>query len=98
MFGLEEKHIKYIISVLDENIENGVYYIFGSRAKGDFKKYSDIDIALDIDGKKLDSHILSKISAIFEDSTLPYEVDLIDLNSISESFANLIKDSLVKLN
>ena len=28
--------------------------------------------------------------------TLPYEVDVIDLNAIDEKFRNLIKDSLVE--
>ena len=31
------------------------------------------------------------------DSTLPYEVDVIDLNAIDDKFKNLIQDSLVKL-
>ena len=37
------------------------------------------------------------LKAFFEDSTFPYQVDLIDLDSISEKFSNLIKDDLVEI-
>ncbi|WP_204226487.1 nucleotidyltransferase domain-containing protein [Clostridium botulinum] len=46
MFGLLERDIKYINEVLDkfEEIEKAI--IFGSRAMGNYKKGSDVDIAI----------------------------------------------------
>ncbi len=97
MFGLADRHIKFILSILKNNFSGAKFYIFGSRAKGTYKEYSDIDIAVDLNNKKLDKDILGRILIEFQDSTLPYEVDVIDLNSIDEKFKNLIQDSLVEL-
>ena len=99
MFGLDDRHLDFVLSVLKRNISDvdAKFYIFGSRVKGTNKKYSDIDIAIDLNGKKLDTSILGKILIEFQDSTLPYEVDVVDLNSIDEKFRNLIKKDLVLL-
>ena len=99
MFGLEDRHLAFVLSVLKRNISDvdAKFYVFGSRVKGTNKKYSDIDIAIDLNGKKLDTSILGKILIEFQDSTLPYEVDVVDLNSINENFRNLIKNDLVLL-
>ena len=96
-FGLQKRHIDFVIDILKNNIPEGIFYIFGSRSKGNNKEYSDIDIAVDNAGNRLSPSILGKILQEFEDSTLPYEVDVIDLNSIEKNFYDLIKDSLVKL-
>ena len=97
MFGLEDRHINFILNILKNNFSGTKFYIFGSRAKGTYKEYSDIDIAVDLNNKKLDTDILGRILIKFQDSTLPYEVDVIDLNSIDEKFKNLIQGSLVEL-
>jgi len=96
-FGLEEKYLNYILDILSKNIPNSAYYIFGSRAKGNYKEYSDIDIAVK-SSDKIPSDTMSKVMLEFENSTLPYEVDVVDLDSIKPDFKNLIIDSLVKLN
>lgn len=99
MFGLENRHIEFILTVLKNNIqeEDAKFYIFGSRAKNTYKEYSDIDIAVEIPQKKLSANVLGKILMEFSDSTLPYEVDVIDLNSINEKFKNLITRTLIEL-
>lgn len=99
-FGLEERHINFILEVLNKNIAwNGAsFYIFGSRTRGDFKEYSDIDIAIDFAGKKAENSIIFKIKSDFENSTFPYEVDVVDLNSLDEKFYSVIKDDLYKIN
>ena len=99
-FGLEERHIKFILDVLNKNIiaNNAIFYIFGSRARGVFKEYSDVDIAVDCAGEKADNSVIVKIKSDFENSTFPYEVDVVDLNSLDEGFLNIIKDDLYKIN
>ena len=61
MFGLETRHIEFILSTLRQYIpEKDVkFYIFGSRAKGTFKEYSDI--AVDLNGKSIPASVLAKI-------------------------------------
>ena len=99
-FGLEERHLKFIIDVLKKNIPQAgaAFYIFGSRAKGTYKKYSDVDIAVDLGEKPLDISVFAKIKSVFEDSTFPYEVDIVDLQSLNENFLHIIEKDLKKIN
>ncbi|MFA9560242.1 nucleotidyltransferase domain-containing protein [Evansella sp. AB-rgal1] len=46
MFGLREEDIQYIKDVLSTYDEDENAFIFGSRAIGNYKKGSDIDIAV----------------------------------------------------
>ncbi len=49
--------------------------LFGSRARGTFKPTSDVDITLKGD---IDIRLIAKIKAEFEDSNLPFFVDIVD--------------------
>ena len=95
MFGLEERHLNFIKETLKKHISNAdaKFYIFGSRAKGKYREYSDVDIAIDC--PDLTSATKSKIELEFENSTFPYEVDIVDLNNINDSFRNLIQDDFI---
>ena len=95
MIDLEKKYIDFIKKAISDNLNVYKIYIFGSRVKGKAKKYSDIDLA--IEAKELTPEIKSKLDFIFESSLLPYEVDIIDLNNISESFREIIINDLVEL-
>ena len=95
MINLDKKYITFIKEKITKYLPDCKIYLFGSRVKGTAKEYSDIDIALD--SKNLNENILLKIQNEFENSTLPYEVDIADLNNISETFKNHIENSLVKI-
>jgi predicted nucleotidyltransferase len=53
-------------------VESAILY--GSRAKGDYKPGSDIDLTLL--GEQLDHHDLLKIMGELDDLLLPYTIDL----------------------
>ncbi len=99
-FGLTENQLSFILKILNENIskKDVKYYIFGSRAKGTFKKFSDVDIAINLNHNKLAPETLAKILIDFEDSLFPYKVDIIDLNGIDEKFFDYIKNDLIQIN
>jgi len=71
-------------------------YVFGSRSKGTSKQYSDLDIALDL-GSIIDPKIMSKIIGELDETTIPYKVDVIDLNNIQDSYRNCIKNDLIQI-
>lgn len=60
------------------DIESAI--IFGSRAKGTMYERSDIDLA--ITGKSLDRHRLAELILAFDESDLPYQVDIQLLSDI----------------
>ncbi len=79
-FGLEENVIKDIVNILKKYPEVERAVIFGSRARGNYRKGSDIDIALF--GDKLTSSINTKIFYEIEDLYLIYKIDLINFNTL----------------
>lgn len=91
-------HAKIIHKILKDNLEEGTYvFAFGSRANWTAKQSSDLDLAIDTFGVKLDKKIKSDLEDAFEESDLPYKVDVVDLNSVSESFREAIQDQLVRV-
>lgn len=70
------------------------FYVFGSRAKGNYKKYSDLDICYKDD---IPLSIKAKIEGDFEDSALPFTVDLLDLKTCDNSFKDKIQNDMVSI-
>ncbi|MGL4252621.1 MAG: nucleotidyltransferase domain-containing protein [Fusobacteriaceae bacterium] len=78
MFGLKESEFYLIIDILkiySKEIE--WVKIFGSRARGDFKNYSDIDLAV-----AFRKDIILELTDNFKESNLQFTVDVIDYKKI----------------
>ncbi|CAN1506992.1 COG1708 Predicted nucleotidyltransferases [Flavobacteriaceae bacterium] len=79
--GLRESDLTSILDFLSKEPLITEAYIFGSRAKGNFKNGSDVDIALKGDSLTLDA--VNKISYWFnEESSMPYRFDVLDYNTL----------------
>ncbi|SEG20890.1 nucleotidyltransferase family protein [Algoriphagus boritolerans] len=82
-FGLLESDLTWIVEVISSHRQVEQAFIFGSRAKGNFRPGSDVDLALK--GKNLDFETVSKISYILNEETLmPYKFDVINYHRIQE--------------
>lgn len=76
-FGLKELDLEYIAKRISEFSEIEKVVIFGSRAKGNYKPGSDIDIA--IMGDKVNFNVLSRLHSLLEDEgPMPYFIDVVD--------------------
>jgi predicted nucleotidyltransferase len=73
-FGLPEKLIEKIINILQNHSEVVEAIIYGSRAKGNFKEGSDIDMVLI--GEKLTEEIRNQIFWKIDELNSPYTLDL----------------------
>ncbi|MDR1786043.1 MAG: nucleotidyltransferase domain-containing protein [Spirochaetaceae bacterium] len=74
-FGLSEYTIKTIQTLLQKYRGIQKVVIYGSRAKGDYRPGSDIDISLYTDsGFTRDD--LARLRCDFDDSDMPYFVDV----------------------
>ena len=83
-FGLDQNTITKIQNVFAQFPEIEKAILYGSRAKGNFKEGSDIDITLVGIGANDDTH--RKCSQMLDDSNTPYFFDLSilkKLNSLS---------------
>jgi predicted nucleotidyltransferase len=82
-FGLEEADIQKICKVLAMFPEIDKAIIYGSRAKGNYRKSSDIDLTLV--GKELNLTILNQISQQIDALLLPYLFDLSIFHQITNT-------------
>lgn len=83
-FGLFEADLQNVISVLTQFPEVEYASIFGSRAKGNFKNGSDVDIALK--GKQLSFMIVARINSILnEETSMPYKFDVLNYETITNN-------------
>ena len=73
-FGLTEEILSKLKSVFAQYALLETVVIYGSRAKGNYKKGSDIDLT--IIGDKLTFEDFLKIQTDIDDLLLPYKVDL----------------------
>lgn len=73
MYGLKDKDINKIQLVLARYKSIDKALLYGSRAKGNYRNNSDIDLSLV--GKDLDLNTLLKIENEVDDLLLPYKVD-----------------------
>ena len=95
---LRPDHAEIIHKILKNNLEEGTHvFAFGSRANWTAKQSSDLDLVIDSFGERLDRKIKSNLEDAFEECDLPYTVDVIDYNSISDSFREAIKNDLVRV-
>lgn len=73
-FGLKKATIDKINSVFSKHPEVKEVIIYGSRAKGNYREGSDIDITLK--GKDLTDHLFSKIQEEINGLNTPYLFDI----------------------
>ncbi|BBO80288.1 nucleotidyltransferase domain-containing protein [Desulfosarcina ovata] len=72
--GLSTACVDKIIRIFERYDDIETVVLYGSRAKGNYKLGSDIDLTLK--GKGLNLSILNKISLELDDLLLPYTFDL----------------------
>jgi hypothetical protein len=84
-FGISETHWCLIKQILLAPIREagGRAWVFGSRARGDYTEFSDLDIL--IEGLS-DPTLLSAISEKLEESTLPFRIDLVRGPDLAETY------------
>ena len=76
--------------------DSATVWVFGSRAKGTARPTSDLDLAIDA-GRPLTRRESALLRDAFEESDLPYTVDVVDLQAVSDTFRALIDQEKVLL-
>lgn len=73
-FGLADNTCATVRAVLEHYPAIAKAVIYGSRAKGNYKPGSDIDLTLM--GDALDYRVLSSVASALDESNIPYTVDV----------------------
>jgi predicted nucleotidyltransferase len=83
MYGLNERELE-IIKEVANRLDIKKILLFGSRAKGNYKKGSDIDLAI-VGNERKFSYYLN------EETNLPYFFDVVNLEKLDNSILEHIK-------
>jgi len=90
MIDLPPPHLATIKRILAEQIPECEVRAFGSRVTGTAKDYSDLDLAI-VGACALDADRLRLLKEAFEESDLPFRVDLLDWHTLSEKFRAVVQ-------
>lgn len=68
-------------------------YLFGSWARVEEKRSSDIDVAIEFKTSDASHHIiLMNIRNALEESTIPYRIDVVHLNDADSYIVNIVRE------
>ncbi len=93
---LKPKELKQVQQIIKRYIPEKQVCVFGSRAIGTAKSYSDLDLVVMAE-QSLSLYQGAMLNEAFEESDLPFKVDVIDWTTISERFKKIIQSSLIPI-
>ncbi len=84
----DAKYLEEVRRIVVKGLENrrAKVYLFGSRARGDARLGSDIDVAI-LPEEPIPAPVLARIREALEMSWIPHEVDLVDFARVEDEFA-----------
>jgi len=89
MIDVAEYNLETIKRILAKYAADCEVRAFGSRVNWTAKDYSDLDLAIIAQGK-IDRRTMTLLREAFEESKLPFRVDVLDWHAISGEFRTLI--------
>jgi predicted nucleotidyltransferase len=94
---MTQEHVAIVRHILGQYLPAGARaFVFGSRAHGVARPYSDLDLALEWT-RPLGLDLLGKIAEALSESDLPYRVDIIDLTTVDAAFRVRIEADCIAL-
>ena len=96
---IDQKTLKTIKAILFRYLDprEDKVFIFGSWAMGDARKWSDIDIGIE-SKRKIAGITILNIEEAFEESDMPYVVEVVNFVHVSEKFRLVAKQRVIYLN
>lgn len=90
MLAIDPEQLTEIKAILARYLPQGVSVgVFGSRARGNPKPWSDLDLVLE-GPEPLPFSLLGALTEAFDESALPWKVDVVDRNAVAPAFARII--------
>lgn len=96
MLDLKAGELETIKKILEKRVPGAQVIAFGSRVAGTAAAHSDLDLAIKA-AAALSFSTLGNLKMDFEESTLPFRVDVADWNSISAEFRKIIQARSITL-
>ncbi|OGK30322.1 hypothetical protein A3D08_03600 [Candidatus Roizmanbacteria bacterium RIFCSPHIGHO2_02_FULL_43_11] len=89
----EIRHI--LFSHIDKNVSKA--FVFGSWSNETARKFSDVDIGIESE-QEIDLRTVGEIREDFDNSSLPYVIEIVDFSTVSEKFKSIAKKTQIPLN
>ena len=89
MIDVTEAQLGEIQRILSTHVPDCEVRAFGSRVLGFAKPWSDLDVAV-VGPETLGLRQLGRLVEAFQESTLPFRVDVLDWHDVSPSFQAII--------
>lgn len=86
--------LESVLEILARHVPDRGVRVFGSRATWTAKEFSDLDLVV-MGEEPVSSAVYSALREDFEDSNLPFKVDVVDWATTSESFREVIRRTSV---
>lgn len=93
--NVKPQHLEELRSIFKNYCPKSVIWAYGSRVGGDSHDGSDLDMAVKTFGDKNCS--LSKLKELLNDSNIPFLMDIMEFDNISESFQKEILKNYVEI-
>ena len=94
---LTPEHRRLVIELLRAQLPPTMHvWVFGSRVTGRAWRYSDLDLAIDA-GRMLTLDETASLAEDFDESDLPYRVDIVDWHAIDDRFRRVIEKERLPL-
>lgn len=96
--AIDPDHLAIVKDILSRHLPEGFRaHVFGSRAtKVRLKPWSDLDLLVE-GPRPLDTRTRATLSDAFDWSRLPWKVDLVDRQTVSEEFGAIVDRTKVAL-
>jgi predicted nucleotidyltransferase len=86
--AVSPEHLRIVRAILSAHLPPKTkIHVFGSRAKGTPRPYSDLDLLIDA----------GRLAEDFTESDLPWKVDIIDRHRTGEEFLRIIEADYIAL-
>ena len=92
---LSDRHLATVRALLDRHLPGVETWAYGSRAKGTARPWSDLDLVVFAEPDR--QKAVSELRDAFEESDLPFRVDLFVWDEIPDSFRENIRKEHVVL-
>ncbi len=96
--GLSEDEFNFLMNEVVQPLKklNAKVFLFGSRASGQFKKFSDVDVTyIQSEKQRIPSHEIFRIITNVEDSRFSYKIDLVNYDELASSYkANVDREKI----
>ena len=96
MIDLDSRNFRQVKEILHRHLPDRPVWVFGSRINGTAKPHSDLDLAI-LGTERVATKILSALKEEFAASNLPFRVDIVDWNRISEEFRKIIEKNHLEI-